>query len=72
MDDDLAKRRLWLLTLVRLAGFAPFLFGLAVIYTDLLRPGGWPQLGAIFCIIGVLTPLAITFALRKKWCRERP
>lgn len=71
MDDDLAKRQLWLLTLLRLAAFAPFLLGIAIMYTDVARPGGWPQLGAIVCIVSVLASLGTTYALRKKWRREQ-
>ena len=51
MDENVAKRRLLIYSLVRFAGFAVFLFGVAVIYSDLLRPGGWPQVGAIIAIM---------------------
>ena len=71
MDDDLAKRRLWLLTALRLGAFAPFLLGIAIMYTGLLRPGGWPQVGAAICIVSVLASVGVTYALRMKWRRER-
>ena len=71
MDDDLARRQLWRLTLLRLATFAPFMLGIAVMYTDLLRSGGCPQLGAIICIVSVLASVAVTYAFRKTRRRER-
>ena len=71
MDDDLAKKRLWLLTALRLGTFAPFLLGIAIMYTGLVRPGGWPQLGAAICIVAVLASVGVTYALRMKWRRER-
>ena len=46
-----ARRRLLAYTLVRAAGLAIFFFGIAVIYTDLVRTGGWPQLGAVIAIM---------------------
>lgn len=70
-DDDLAKRRLWQLTLLRLATFAQFMLGIAIMYTDLLRPGGWPQLGAIVCIVSVLASVGVTYAFRQQRRRER-
>ena len=51
LDDTKARNRLLLYTLVRLGGLAIFFLGIAIIYTDLVRPGGWPQVGAIVAII---------------------
>lgn len=70
-DDDLAKRRLWQLTMLRLITFAPFMLGIAIMYTDLLRPGGWPQLGAMISIVAVLASVGVTYAFRKQRRRER-
>ena len=54
-------------TLVRLGGLAIFFFGIAIIYTDLVRPGGWPQLGAIVAIMGVIDALFAPRLLKKAW-----
>ena len=54
MDEQVAKRRLLIYSLVRFAGFAVFMLGIAIIYTDLLRRGGWPQVGAIVAIMGII------------------
>jgi len=67
MDENVAKRRLLIYSLVRFAGFAVFLFGVAVIYTDLLRPGGWPQVGAIIAIMGIIDGFFAPRLLKKAW-----
>jgi membrane protein implicated in regulation of membrane protease activity len=67
MDDDVARRRLLLYSLVRLAGLAVFFLGLAIIYTNLLRPGGWPQVGAIVAIMGVIDALFAPRLLKRAW-----
>ena len=40
MDDNVAQRRLILYSLVRFGGLAIFFLGIAIVYTDLVRPGG--------------------------------
>ena len=68
-DEALWKRRFLQLTLVRLAGLAIFLIGLAIVFTDILRPGGWPQLGAILVIAGVLDSVLAPRMLKRLWKR---
>ena len=48
MDDDLAKKRLWLLTALRLGTFAPFLLGIAILYTGLCVQAGGRSLARLF------------------------
>ena len=67
MDESVAKRRLLLYTLVRAGGLAIFFLGIAIMYTDLLRPGGWPQIGAIVAIIGAIDTLFAPHLLKKAW-----
>ena len=67
MDESIAKRRLLLYTLVRAGGLAIFLLGVAIMYTDLLRPGGWPQIGAIVAIMGAIDTLFAPRVLKKAW-----
>ena len=48
---------------------------IAIVYTDLLRPGGWPQVGAIVAIIGVIDALFAPRLLKRAWDeqdREQP
>jgi hypothetical protein len=68
MDDDKkARNRLLAYSAVRAGGLAIFLLGVAIIYTDLLRPGGWPQIGAIVAIMGVIDALFAPRLLKRAW-----
>jgi len=68
--DEQARKRLLIYTVLRLGGLAIFLIGIAVIYTDLARPGGWPQLGAIIAIAGVLDALVAPRLLKRAWDKQ--
>jgi hypothetical protein len=46
-----------------------FLFGVAVAYSDLLKPGGWPLLGGLLAILGAVEAVLIPRVLRKSWDR---
>lgn len=68
MDDDSKwQKRLLLYSLVRFVGLAFFFFGLAIIYTNVLRRGGWPQLGAVVAILGALDALFAPRLLKRSW-----
>jgi len=70
MDDSEAKRRLLLYSLVRIGGLAIFLLGIAIIYTNLARPGGWPRVGAIIAILGVIDATFAPRLLKRAWDRQ--
>ena len=67
MDDTTARNRLLAYSLVRFGGLAIFFFGIAIMYTNLVRPGGWPQLGAIVAIAGVIDAMFAPRLLKKAW-----
>ena len=68
MDDEaLWRRRLLVYSLVRLGGVAIFFLGLAIIYTNLLRHGGWPQVGAVVAILGVIDAFFAPRLLKRAW-----
>ena len=68
MDDDTqARNRLLAYSAVRFGGLAIFLFGIAVMYTGVLRAGGWPQLGAIIAILGIIDAFLAPRLLKKHW-----
>jgi membrane protein implicated in regulation of membrane protease activity len=54
MTDEEAKRQFILFTVLRVGGLLLFLLGIAIAFTDLLRPGGWKLLGGILVIVGVI------------------
>jgi hypothetical protein len=74
MDDDIkARNRLLAYTAVRFGGLLIFFLGIAIIYTDLVRPGGWPQVGSIVAIMGVIDALLAPRLLKKAWDeQDRP
>ena len=67
MDDDTARRRLLLYSLVRFGGLLIFFLGIAIIYTGLVRPGGSPRLGAIVAIMGAIDAMFAPLLLKKAW-----
>jgi len=69
-DEATFKRRLAIYTLLRFGGIAIFLVGVAIAYSDLVRSGGWPQVGAIIAIAGVLDAFIAPRLLKRAWDRE--
>jgi membrane protein implicated in regulation of membrane protease activity len=71
MDEDTrARNRLLAYTAVRLGGLAIFFLGVAIIYTNLFRPGGSPQVGAIVAILGILDAMLAPRVLKRAWERQ--
>ena len=48
------RKRFLVFMAARLFGLLTFLAGLAIAFSDLLREGGWPQVGAILIILGAI------------------
>ena len=67
MERDVWKVRFLIYSAVRLAGLGIFFLGIAIAYSNLVRPGGWPQLGAIVAIVGVIASLFAPRLLKKAW-----
>lgn len=71
MDDERrARNRLFAYSAVRLGGLAIFFFGIAIIYTNVIRHGGWPQVGAIVAIMGAIDAVLAPRILKRAWDRE--
>lgn len=70
MDETTSRNRLLVYTLVRFAGLAIFFLGIAIIYTGLLRPGGWPRVGAIVAMVGAIGSLIAPRLFKRAWDRE--
>jgi hypothetical protein len=68
--DDVWRKRFQLFMLVRLFGVAMFLVGIAIAYTDLLRPGGWPLVGGLITIAGAIDAVFAPRLLRKMWLQQ--
>jgi hypothetical protein len=69
-DDALWRRRFLIFMLVRLVGLLTFLAGIAIAYSDLVREGGWPALGAVIAIIGAIDAVFAPRLLKKHWDQE--
>jgi hypothetical protein len=69
-DEDKWRRRFNLFMGIRLFGLLVFFAGLAIAFTNLLRPGGWPVVGSIVIILGLLDSVVAPRLLKKKWEAE--
>jgi membrane protein implicated in regulation of membrane protease activity len=54
MTDEDAKRQFIIFAILRVGGLILFLLGIAIAFTDLLKPGGWKLLGGILVIVGAI------------------
>ena len=54
MTDDEAKRQFIIFGILRVGGLLLFLIGIAIAFTDLLKPGGWRLLGGILVVVGAI------------------
>ena len=70
VDDDVWRKRLLYYSLVRFGGLAIFFLGLTIMYTNLVRQGGWPQVGAIVAIMGVIEAFFAPRILKRAWDRQ--
>ena len=66
-DDALWHRRFLIYSAARLGGLAIFFLGIAIGYSNLVREGGWPRLGAVVAILGVIDALFAPRLLKKAW-----
>ena len=69
-DEDIWRRRFFAYTAVRVGGLAIFFLGVAIAYSNLIREGGWPQLGAIIAIVGAIDTVFAPRLLKKGWDRQ--
>ena len=67
IDEAEWKKRFLLFSVLRISGLALFLLGIAIAFSDLLKPGGWPLLGGILAILGAVEAVLIGRILKKAW-----
>ena len=68
-EEALWKRRFHLFALLRLSGLAILFLGIAVALTDLLRPGGWPLVGGLLVVVGIVDAVVAPRILKRSWDR---
>ena len=66
-DEEIWKRRFLLFSVIRLFGLAMIGLGVAIAYSDLLREGGWPLVGGLIAIAGVIDAAFAPRLLKKAW-----
>lgn len=70
MTAEEAKRQFIVFAILRVGGLVLFLLGIAIAFTDLLRPGGWKLLGGILVIVGaieaVISPRLVKRSMGRK------
>ena len=66
-DDDIWKRRFFVFAGTRLFGLLTIVAGVAVMFSDILRPGGWPAVGAVIVVFGLIDAVVAPTLLRKHW-----
>ena len=54
MTEEEVKRQFTVFAILRVGGLLLFLAGIAIAFTDLLKPGGWKLLGGILVIVGAI------------------
>lgn len=69
-DESQWRRRFFAYTAVRLGGLAIFFLGIAIAYSDLIRVGGWPQVGAFVAILGAIDTVFAPRLLKKGWDQQ--
>jgi hypothetical protein len=68
-DHDVWRKRFQLFAAIRLVGLAIFLLGVAIAFSDLVRPGGWRLPGGILAVVGALDAVIAPRILKRGWER---
>ena len=66
-DEQVWKKRFMIFTLARLFGLAMIVLGFAIAYSDLMSDGGWPLVGAVIAVMGLIDAVAAPRLLKKMW-----
>ena len=68
-DEQLWRKRFQLFMAIRLIGVLTFLLGIAIAFSDLVRPGGFKLLGGVLAVIGLVDAIIAPRILKKSWDR---
>ncbi len=66
-DELKWRKRFLIFYAIRLLGVLTFFAGVAIIYTDVLRHGGWPVVGAIIAAMGAIDATFAPRLLKRHW-----
>ena len=66
-NDQLWAKRFRIFALLRISGLALFLLGMAIVFSDLVQPGGALALGMVVIGCGLVEALLGPVLLRQVW-----
>ncbi len=69
-EERLWRRRFLLFTLARLGGLSIILLGLAIAFSDLVRDGGFRELGGLLIALGAIEGVIVPILLKRAWQRR--
>ena len=69
-EEKLWRQRFRLFALLRLSGLALFFVGMAIAFTGLVRPGGWPPAGLFVGVLGLAEAVLVPALLKRGWQRR--
>ena len=69
-EQDPYKKRFLLFAAARLSGLAIMGLGIAVAFTDLVRDGGFRQLGGLLIALGTIELVVVPLILKRGWDKE--
>ena len=69
-EHDPYKSRFLLFSAARVGGLAIMGLGLAVAFSDLVRDGGFRQLGGLLIAIGTIEMVVVPLLLKRMWSRK--
>ena len=68
MDDEaIWQRRFLIFAAMRLSGLVLMLAGMGIALGDFVRPGGWPLLGGVLIVVGLIDALVMPRLLKRQW-----
>lgn len=70
-QDALWKKRFAVFAALRVSGLIIFLVGMAITFSDWIRPGGFLELGLVVIGLGLAEALLGPVLLKQKWDREQ-
>lgn len=70
-EDALWRKRFGIFAVLRISGLLLFLLGMAITFSDLVRPGGFLELGLLVIGLGLGDALLGPVLLKRMWDKER-
>jgi hypothetical protein len=67
LEDQLWRKRFAIFALLRISGLLLFLLGMAILFSDLVQPGGALGLGMVVVGCGLVEALLGPVLLRQHW-----